>query len=182
MSFSESFSRVIGLEGHYVNDPADAGGETMYGITRKTARRFGYLGDMRQLPLVVAQDIYRAGYWDRMRLDDVMMVGGSRIADELFECGVNIAPGKAASFLQRALNAFNLGGKHYADVVVDGAIGPATIEALRVFIVRRQILGERVMLTALNAQQGAYYLERTEERPQNESFAFGWFANRVQIA
>lgn len=182
MSFAESFAKVIGIEGRYSNDPNDAGGETMFGITIATARSFGYTGPMRSMPLTVAEDIYRRGWWDRMRLDEVANVAGSRVADELFECEVNLPQGRAASFLQRALNSFNQRGAHYPDLKVDGDLGPATVSALAAFMRRRRVLGETVLLQALNAQQGVYYLERGEARQQNEDFTFGWFANRVRIA
>ena len=182
MSFDQSFARVVGIEGRYSNDPNDAGGETMFGITITTARTFGYRGPMKDMPLTVAEDIYRRGWWDLLRLDDVANIAGARIADELFECGVNIAPSKAAGFLQRALNSFNQRGAHYPDIKADGNLGPATLATLRAFMQRRKLTGEVVMLNALNAQQGAYYLERGEARPQNEDFTFGWFANRVRIA
>lgn len=179
MSFDESFARVVGIEGRYSNDPNDAGGETMFGITITTARTFGYRGPMKDMPLTVAEDIYRRGWWDLLRLDDVANIAGARIADELFECGVNIAPSKAAGFLQRALNSFNQRGAHYPDIKADGNLGPATLATLRAFMQRRKLTGETVMLRALNAQQGVYYLERGEARQENESFTFGWFANRV---
>jgi lysozyme family protein len=181
MSFEDSFLKIIGIEGRYSKDPDDAGGETMFGITSSTARTFNYRGPMRDMPLSVATDIYRRGWWDLMRLDDVTNAAGERVADELFECGVNISPRKAVKFIQRALNSFNQGGTHYPDIEVDGNLGPATLATLRAFILRRKTLGEVVMLNALNAQQGTYYLERGEARKANENFMFGWFAHRVHI-
>ncbi len=32
-NFDEAFAKVVGVEGHYSNDPADSGGETMFGVT-----------------------------------------------------------------------------------------------------------------------------------------------------
>lgn len=182
-NFDAAFAKIIGLEGHYSNLANDAGGETMFGITATTARQFGYTGPMRDMPLGVAQRIYRRGWWNLMRLDDVANLAGARIAFELFECGVNIRPRTAVEFLQRALNSFNQRGAHYPDLKVDGDLGTKTLSALAAFMRQRQRQeGERVLLTALNAQQGVYYLERGEARPANEDFTFGWFAHRVRIA
>ena len=36
MRFEDAFKIVLGFEGGYVNDPADRGGETNYGITAST--------------------------------------------------------------------------------------------------------------------------------------------------
>lgn len=182
-NFDAAFVKIIGIEGRYSNLANDAGGETMFGITAATARAFGYTGPMRDMPLDVAQSIYWRGWWNLMRLDDVADLAGARIAFELFECGVNIRPRTAVQFLQRALNSFNQRGAHYQDLKVDGDLGGKTLSALAAFMrMRHGQEVERVLLDALNSQQGAYYLERGEARPANEDFTFGWFAHRVRIS
>jgi hypothetical protein len=35
------------------------------------------------------------------------------------------------------------------------------------------------MLAALNAQQGARYLELADAHPQDEAFEYGWFVHRI---
>ena len=35
MSFDKAFQITVGVEGGYVNDPADPGGETRYGISKR---------------------------------------------------------------------------------------------------------------------------------------------------
>lgn len=181
-AFDSAFAHVVGLEGKYANLPNDAGGETIYGVTVETARRWGYTGPMKDMPLAVAKDIYTRGWWNMLNLEQVVAIAGFRVALELFECSVNLPQKRAGEFLQRALNSFNLRGAYYPDVTVDGDIGPSTLGALRAYMQSRKLLGELVLLRALNAQQGVYYLERGEVRPKNEDFTFGWFANRVVIS
>ncbi len=41
MDFDQAFERVIGHEGGYVNDPRDPGGETRYGISRRSSGSSG---------------------------------------------------------------------------------------------------------------------------------------------
>ena len=36
MNFDQAFERLIGHEGGYVNHPDDPGGETKFGITKRT--------------------------------------------------------------------------------------------------------------------------------------------------
>jgi len=69
--FEKAVAKTLSLEGGYVNDPADPGGPTKYGITEATARAHGYIGDMRDLPLDLAKKIYKESYWDVARLDEV---------------------------------------------------------------------------------------------------------------
>jgi len=170
---------LIEREGGYVNNPADKGGPTCFGITEAVARANGYRGAMRQLPRDEAAAIYKRLYWLRPRLDEVAKRSG-RLAAELFDTGANMGPAVAATFLQRALTALNRNGKDYPDLVPDGRIGPATLAALDTFLATRgQSSGERVLLRALEALQGERYLRLAERRPANETFLYGWLANRI---
>ena len=89
-----------------------------------------------------------------------------------------ILPGK---WLQRWLNAFNHRGLLYPDLMVDGATGPRTINAISQYLIRRGSEGETVLLRALNCSQGQYYLELAERNDANESFIYGWLRARVII-
>lgn len=57
--------------GGYSDDPSDSGGKTNHGITEKVARQSGYTGDMRDLSLQQAQDIYVNQYIVGPKLDKV---------------------------------------------------------------------------------------------------------------
>jgi len=101
---------LIDREGGFVDNPADKGGSTCFGITEAVARAHGYAGPMRQLPRSVAVAIYLRLYWQRPRLDEVAK-RSDRLAAELFDTGVNMGPAVAVTFLQRALTALNRNGK-----------------------------------------------------------------------
>lgn len=180
MSIDSILDDVLAAEGGYVNDPADAGGETNWGITVAVARQSGYKGAMRDLPKATARDIYRQRYVIDPGFAAIATVS-EPIAAELVDTGVNMGPQTAGKFLQRALNALNDGGATYADVAADGAVGPATMAALRRYLQARGKPGEVVMLRALNALQGTRYIELAEARPANERFVYGWILNRVAI-
>ena len=180
-SIDQMIDELIGREGRYSFSPNDSGGETMWGITAATARRNGYQGAMSQMPRTTAVAIYRNEFFVQPGFDKVYSVS-QRIAEEMFDTGVNLGTNLPGAWLQRVLNACNHNGKDYPDIGVDGRIGPATVGALRAFLNQRGADGETVMLRALNCQQGVRYLDRTETRPQNEDFYFGWIKNRVEIA
>lgn len=179
-AFEAALAELLGIEGSYSDDPADSGGKTRYGITEAVARRHGYAGPMRELPADLARDIYRADYWDAQQLDAVALLSRP-IAFELFDTGINMGTSQAGEFLQMSLNAFNRQGADYDDIEVDGEIGPATLDALTAFLKRRGKDGETVLLRALNALQGAAYIELAERREKDERFVFGWFLQRVHI-
>ncbi|CAN5169016.1 putative peptidoglycan-binding domain-containing protein [soil metagenome] len=169
---------VIAREGGYSSHPADRGGPTRWGITQAVARAHGYAGDMRDFPREDATAIYRARYWDGPKFAFVAELA-PRIAAELFDTGVNMGPAVATGFLQRALNALNRNGRDFADLAVDRRIGPRTLAALGEFIESRGRNGEAVLLKAMEALQGARYIDLAESRPANEAFLYGRLANRI---
>ena len=176
--FERAFAHTIGLEGGCSDNPADRGGPTKYGVTERVARANGYDGPMRELTLAFAQAIARRQYWSTLRLDEVADVWVS-VACELFDTGYNMGVGTAGKFLQRSLNALNQRGAKYPDVRADGLVGPLTIMALAAFRDVRGAPGEAVLLKALNALQGARYIEIAERDPSQEDFVYGWLLNRA---
>lgn len=181
MTVEQIIEHLIGVEGGYSNNPNDAGGETNWGITYGTARAHQYFGAMKDMPREAAARIYREQYFVAPRFDKVYELS-QPLAVEMFDTGVNMGTSVPVIWLQRILNALNQQGKLYADIEVDGKIGPATIGALRSFLRRRATTGEKVLVRALNCMQGARYLDITEKRPANESFFYGWLLNRVSTA
>lgn len=171
---------IIDREGEFSDNPSDKGGPTRWGITEKVARANGYTGDMRKLPRSFAAAVYTSAYITAPGFGRVLAVS-HRIAEELIDTGVNMGPNLPGPWLQRILNALNRRGKDYADIAVDGKIGPATVAALRALIDKRGVQGEAAVVIALQCQQGVRYLDITEAREQNEDFYFGWLINRVGI-
>jgi lysozyme family protein len=169
---------LIAREGGYVHHPADRGGPTRWGVTEAVAREDGYAGAMASFPRADAVRLYRRRYWLQPRLDQVALRAPT-IAAELFDTGVNMGPGVAISFLQRALNALNRGASDYPDVAFDGGVGPRTLAALDGFLATRGAKGETVLLKAIEALQGERYLHLAETRPANEAFLYGWLADRL---
>lgn len=171
-------SDVIAMEGGYVNDAADRGGETRWGITAATASAHGYTGLMAALPEATARAIYRTRYVDAPRFGDVVAIDPD-LGAKLVDIGVNMGPTIAATFLQRWLNAFNDTGTRYAELVVDGQIGKKTLDALRAFLRWRGPMGATALLKGVNGSQGARYLDIIEANHSQRRFTFGWITNRV---
>lgn len=116
MNFDQAFDRLIGHEGGYSNHPQDPGGETMWGVTAKVARSWGYTGAMRDLPRDSAKEIYQALYWNKVRAGELP----EAIRFDAFDTAVNSGVSQAVKLLQRA-----------AGVRDDGIIGPKTLAAAK---------------------------------------------------
>jgi lysozyme family protein len=113
-SFDDAFTALIGNEGGYVNNPADPGGETMFGVTARVARAHGYAGAMKDLPRDTAKAIAKTVYWDPLHLDEF----DPRIAFQMVDANYN--GGATVRWAQQASGA-----------PVDGVMGPNTIAAIK---------------------------------------------------
>jgi lysozyme family protein len=178
MSIDSLIEGVIGREGGYSNNPNDAGGETMWGVTARVARANGYAGPMRDMSREAAKNIYFQQYVQRPGFAAIVPVSQA-IAEELIDTGVNMGPAVPALMLQQALNGLNNQGRDYADIKEDADVGPGTITALKAFLAKRGKEGEAVLLKALNCLQGARYIDLARGRAANESFLYGWLRTRV---
>ena len=180
-------AELIGIEGDGGGriDPNDAGGATRWGVTEAMARADGYTGAMKDYPRDSAELLYLRNYFVAPHFDQVLL-RSRPLAAELFEIEVNLPPGQAATFLQRALNALNDpdgdGKVNYPQLEPDGDLGPQSFIALDAFLALRKAKGEHCLLALINSQQAVYYLGRTEARPKNKKYVFGWTMNRIQIA
>lgn len=168
-------SSVIEVEGGYSNNKLDAGGETMYGITKDTARLYGYAGSMAELTKRTAYDIYYNAYWKKNHCDELAEVH-PLIAFHVFDLAVNGGSARAGQHLQRLLNVSNRHGKDYADIATDGSIGPGTVRALQDFARRNGPQGVKNFVITLIGMQANFYISITENKASNEEFMNGWMA------
>ncbi|MFV1530507.1 MULTISPECIES: glycoside hydrolase family 108 protein [unclassified Phaeobacter] len=98
------------IEGGYVNDPRDPGGETNFGISKRSYPKV----NIKELTREDAIAIYKRDYWDACKCDELP----PEIAVAVFDCAVNQGTGIGARLLQKALR-----------VTADGIIGPKTLAA-----------------------------------------------------
>lgn len=178
MDINKLIDEVIAREGGYVNHPNDRGGPTNFGITEQVARAYGYKGDMKALPRATAAEIYRKRYWSGPKLDQLAAIL-PEIGDEMFDTGVNMGPATAVRFVQRVLNACNRGAVDYPDITADGQVGPMTLAAAKALKEKRGPKTGGVVRAAIDGLQAARYIEIAESNKSQESFAWGWLANRV---
>ena len=174
MSQESIINDIINLEGGYVNNPFDSGGETNFGITESVARANGYTRPMKDMLRSTAFNIYSSIYWHSVKADEMP----NALAAEMVDNAVNMGSGRATEFLQKALNALNDQGRLYADLVVDKSIGGKTISALNAYLKVREL---EVLLKAINCLQGAFYIELSQKREKDETFVYGWLKNRISL-
>jgi lysozyme family protein len=123
-----AFTKMIGHEGGFTDDPQDPGnklpdgrpGCTNLGVTQRAWE--AYVGkqvthdEMRALTPASVKPFYKTQYWDKVRCDDLP----HGVDYVVFDTCVNSGPGRAAMILQEAAGANP-----------DGSIGPMTLRAVQ---------------------------------------------------
>lgn len=161
--FNRAWGKVLELEGRgeATRHPADRGGWTKYGISERAHPGV----DVRSLTLMGAVAIYRATYWDPLRLDTIE---DQDVATEIFEQAVNFGPTKATHHVQYALNALGHMTK------VDGVFGPVTRGMVNAIVTHPRPQRRRALLVALNGEQYLAYKEIVRFDPTQLAFLHGW--------
>ena len=114
-----ALKHILKWEGGYVNHPADPGGMTNLGVTKRVWEEWtgkpATEQDMRGLTVDMVAPLYKKRFWDAVRGDDLP----SGVDLCVFDCAVNAGVGRASRFLQQVVG-----------VTADGAIGPRTLAAV----------------------------------------------------
>lgn len=127
--FEDLIEDLLEAEGGFVDDPADRGGRTKYGVTQTTFndwrdRQGQSRDDVADLDLDEAKAIYRALYWDT---SGAGRIRSRTVAAQLLDLAVNCGVGAAVMLLQDAVNICH---PKRVQLVVDGAFGPRTVKAV----------------------------------------------------
>lgn len=130
--FELAFEKLLKNEGGYVNDPDDKGGETKYGISKRSYPDV----NIASLTKDKAKKIYKKDYWDNMRLTEI---NRQLLANKIFDIGVNIGAKKIIKILQKSVNYTKI-----EKLIIDGIIGDKTIRACNC------VIGERFNEELLN--------------------------------
>lgn len=112
MDFDLAFEQLIGHEGGYVNDPRDGGGETNFGISKRSYPD----EDIKGMTLERAQVIYARDYWGPAGCDALP----DEAKFQVFDMAVNSGVKAAVLAVQSAVGE-----------TADGVLGPHTLTAIQ---------------------------------------------------
>lgn len=165
---------VLNVEGGYVNDPKDPGGETNHGITKAVARDHGYTGDMKALTKSMAEDIYYQDYIVKPGFTKMVEIQPA-VAHKLVDAGVNTGTVRPSRWFQQSLNDLSRNGVDYPQISVDGKVGSATISAYQSLEQKRgKIKACELTIKMLDGYQSTYYTSLSMP-----TFTVGWIDNRI---
>lgn len=167
-----ALAKTLAYEGGYVNDPADAGGETIMGVARNMHPKWSgwaiidklktsahatpalITKAMRDSHMDLIESFYKTQFWDKMRLDELTH---QLLAEQLFDIAVNHGVARAGQFLQTCLVTN-----------IDGIIGANTIS----------ITNSNKDLPTLNnkivRRRCEFYWSIWDNKPSQIKFMRGW--------
>lgn len=164
----EIIEGILRAEGGYVNNPADRGGPTKWGITQQTLElwRGHYVSpeDVQHMEEWEARKIYRARYIEGPHFD---ALGDPNVRAAVVDCGVLHGPANATKMLQRCLG-----------VKPDGILGPITLTAANARNGRNLAIRVRADQVAFIGRIITDNLTDNDRDgiPDNTEFAKGWLA------
>jgi lysozyme family protein len=126
--YDECFTRLMGNEGGYSNNPKDPGGETNWGISKRSYPAL----DIKNLSQDEAKAIYKRDFWDKCRCEELFPM----LAFAVFDCAVNSGNKTAVILLQQTLG-----------LEADGVFGRATMRGVNdedASVVTARYLGRRL--------------------------------------
>ena len=125
-NFNQSFARLMGNEGAYVNDPADPGGETNWGISKRSYPDL----DIKHLTREDAMAIYKRDFWDVLGEE-----AHPAIKFQVFDFAVNSGITTAIRKLQSAIGVADDG--HWGPVSAAKLKGMDVNDVLMCFVAER---------------------------------------------
>lgn len=166
--FEKAHAFVARMEGGFVDDPADPGGTTNYGVSLRFLKTQGLevgdidgdgdidADDIRALTPERAAGVLRRSFWDVFPLDNVP----DPLALAVYDTAVNMGVGQAKRLTQKALS-----------VDADGRWGPLTWAAIKACT-------ETVALALVECRR-ARYAALVRNNPALGKFSRGW-ENRLK--
>lgn len=174
IDYQSIIDKVIETEGGYVNDPADSGGPTKYGITQNTLSswigRRATVEDVKAISTQTASEIYASEYYFKPRIDQMP----EDLQYLALDTSVLHGPYNTVKMIQNVINASEIAAVH-----VDGVAGPQTLKALGEVYAEMQ----GYLINAVVDERIAFYEKLVARKPSQKKFLQGWTnrANKFRV-
>jgi len=174
-SFLELMDFIIQVEGVYVNDEDDPGGETIVGIARnfhsdwdgwkivdaKKPEIFKWnISDIKNstlYPFII--DFYYKNYWEKLDMAKIP----KKIRKLYFDTAINMGKTRAKKLLQEAVGAYP-----------DGIIGPKTLNLI-------QMTKPKLIFSNFKLKRIEFYTELCKRNKKYRKYLLGWIDRVLKI-
>ena len=172
-NFDSAVSFMLPNEGGLVDNPADPGGITNFGISLRflknlspeRLKRYGIFNEpttvtIRSLTVDQAKLIYRGEFWEALPFEKIQ---NQILCNIIFDTCVNVGLTQGTKIAQRAVWAAM---KLRNAIKDDGVMGSKTIQAINQC--------SFMLLPCLLAVRAGFYRLLAEKNPANKEFLNGW--------
>lgn len=153
--FAKAVAGLIEREGGYVKDPADPGGETKFGISKRSYPAL----DIPNLTKEDARDVYFSDFWSPICGDSMT---NQVVAEAVLDFAVTSSVRRSVRALQQAAGA-----------TVDGVIGPDTLAKIEA---EGDLIAARFTVVRM-----AFYADLTRKQKKNQKFLAGWILRSAAV-
>lgn len=167
--FDKMAEYVLGFEGKYSNNPSDKGGETKWGISKRSFPNV----TITTLTRDQAKDIYLQYFYtpNKSLFDSVSdNIYSTGLKIELFDAIVNMGQKNAITVFQQALNVFRTN-----KLIEDGIAGDSTKAAWQ------QLNGNCSILYVFRSERAGYYRVLAAKNASQKDFLSGWLSRAYAI-
>lgn len=154
-TFKDCVNVILKHEGGYVDDPADAGGETNFGISKRSYPDV----EIRELSKEDAIHIYKSDFWDKYKIE--LLPEHLRLT--YFDMCVNHGSRRATKILQQAHNS-----KSPNKLDIDGMCGELTRKAVCT-LENSRLKSFRIL----------FFADIISRKTECEKFWYGWYKRGV---
>lgn len=158
--FDKAFKFLLDNEGGYVNNKNDIGGETKYGISKRSYPNI----DIKNLTLDKAKSIYKRDFWDIISGDKF---DNEKLAIKVFDIGVNIGVRSVIKLLQNSITDLGYSLKS------DGIVGEKTLKYI-------SIINEEKLLNCFENNILSHYASLIKKNPKLGIFEKNWMKRAVK--
>jgi lysozyme family protein len=157
-TFDIAIKTVLNNEGGYVNDPLDAGGETNFGISKRSFPNV----DIKGLTQTQAAKLYQTSYWTSN--PQLAKIQDQAVATKTLDLMVNMGSARGIKILQASIN--EVAGSE-RNLPVDGKLGPMTVA-------RANEIDATELLKEMQDNAARHYCSIARKRPTQRKFLRGW--------
>lgn len=163
-NFDLAIPTILRHEGGYVNNPADPGGATNFGVSLRWLKSQGLAGDIdhdgdvdindiKAMTVDDAKALYHKFWWNPYNYDAILP---QAVATKIFDMAVNMGAPRAHKMVQQALN-----------LTQDGVIGPKTLGLINT-------TNSLTLIQSLQNIQAQFYRDIVASNPARQQFLKGW--------
>jgi hypothetical protein len=152
--FDEAIKFVLKNEGLYSNDVDDAGGETKFGISKRSYPNL----DIKNLSVEKAKKIYKKDFWENQNYKNIK---NKELAIKVFDLAVNIGISRANKLIQRSLRSVN-------KKVEENGI----LDDIAICLINESDATD--LLSALKSEAAGYYRLIVSTKPHRAKYLKGW--------